>query len=142
MTLHLEQLESREVPNATDWFGPTGIQADQLGLTGKDIAIGLIEIGRPGIKNFDARWNTTVTPAEVLFRDGAPTKNEGPIVENDHATGVAGVLIRTGNAQANGGMVQDAKLYASGLDNGGGTDPTDAQVTRTFQAVALKHNMM
>lgn len=137
--LKLEGLESREVPaDSSDWLGKAGIQADALGLTGKDIAIGQIELGRPGIANFDARWNAKVTPTEALFRDGAATKNEGSVVENVHATGVAGILIRDGDADR--GIAKEAKLYSSALDNGGGVDPKDWEVIRTFQAIALKHS--
>lgn len=46
--LRLEPLESREVPNATDWFGPTGIQSDQLGLTGRTSASAKSKLGGPG----------------------------------------------------------------------------------------------
>ncbi len=69
------ELEKRETPAGPDWLADVGIQSAGLGLTGKDIGIGQMEIGRPGKANFDTKWNKDVTPTEFLTLGQAPRVN-------------------------------------------------------------------
>jgi hypothetical protein len=45
----LTELERRETPAAPDWLSDVGIQSAGLGLTGKGIGLGPIELGRPAL---------------------------------------------------------------------------------------------
>ena len=96
----LTELERRETPAGPDWLSDLGIQSAGLGLTGKDIGIGQMEIGRPGKANFDAKWNKDVTPAEVMTLGKPPAENDAT---TSHATSVAGAIIRK-NSEAAGGL--------------------------------------
>jgi hypothetical protein len=82
----VSSLESRESPTSADWLGKEGIQSAQLGLTGAGVAVGQVELGRPGIANFDNQWNLKVAPFEILSRDANPVKNDTSLVESAHGT--------------------------------------------------------
>jgi hypothetical protein len=90
--------------------GPNGVDALGLGLNGLGIAIGQLEIDRPGSPGFDgaANSNTNVTPAGVLEGKFNATANRGI---GQHAQQVAGVMISKGAITA--GVAPSASLYSS-----------------------------
>ncbi|MBW4519451.1 MAG: S8 family serine peptidase [Scytolyngbya sp. HA4215-MV1] len=95
--------------------GETGIDALRLhkppyNLTGRKIAIGQVEIGRPGQFGIDKEVSRSpwLNPARVFFRD-APIKSGKGV--DGHAHNVASVMISF--AKAAPGVAPDARLYAS-----------------------------
>ena len=99
-------------------IGPDGIDSAGLGLTGAGIAIGQVEISRPGFPGTDspANSNTQVVPTDVFLRDGAATPNS---TIGSHAEKVASVMISqdTVDSDSDGespvGVAIDAELYSS-----------------------------
>jgi Subtilase family len=98
-------------PSITD----DGIDALKLhqqpyNLTGRKIAIGQVEIGRPGQFGIDKAIskNRLVAPVQVFFRN-QPAKGNANL--DGHATQVASVIISTGKAMR--GVAPDARLYSS-----------------------------
>lgn len=102
-------------PSQATSIGAAGIDALRLhhppyNLTGRKIAIGQVEIGRPGLFGVDkaAASNQFVLPARVFYR------NLRPRVNNDaqgHAQNVASVMISS--AKAARGVAPGARLYSS-----------------------------
>src|SRR4051794_2756854 len=96
----LQVLEDRVVLDDTS-AGIRGINArniqtpDRVVLTGKDVAIGQLESGRPGKPGFDNanRSNHEVRPAAVYRGANNAVANEDV---NNHAETVAGVMIANG----------------------------------------------
>jgi hypothetical protein len=115
--------------------GINGIHSQGLGLTGKGIAIGQVEPGRPGLPGFDnaANSNATVTPAGVFIRDGAAVANMNT---RKHAEQVAGVMIARG-AGAPTSVAPGASLYSSAFVTAG-TDPGYQHAMLAMQQVALQ----
>jgi hypothetical protein len=108
--------------------GPEGINSDSLGLTGSGVAIGQVEVARPGdadVGDLAANRNSTVNPQGVFYRDGPPVADSNV---NNHAEGVAGVMIST-HATAKG-VATGAKLYSSAADPGD---------SRELVAVSMQH---
>ena len=103
------------MPIAETSIGKNGIDALRLqqapyNLTGKKIAIGQVEIGRPpqfGIDKAGAT-NQTVSLARVFFRN-QPAKTNTNL--DPHAAQVASVMI--GDSKAVRGVAPDARLYSS-----------------------------
>ncbi|MEL4895110.1 S8 family serine peptidase [Crocosphaera sp. Alani8] len=105
-------------------IGETGIYANRLhqqplNLTGKKIAIGQVEIGRPGVFGFDkiAAWSPTFNLAGVYYQNRA-VKSNGNL--DNHAAMVATVMVSQDKKLP--GVAPDARLYASaiGAIKGGG----------------------
>ncbi|MDJ0730175.1 MAG: S8 family serine peptidase [Crocosphaera sp.] len=104
--------------------GEAGIYAERLhqqpyNLTGRKIAIGQIEIGRPGVFGFDkiAAWSPTFKLAGVYYQNRA-VKSNGNL--DNHAAMVATVMVSKDKKLP--GVAPDARLYASaiGAIKGGG----------------------
>lgn len=116
--------------------GVNGINAKNLGLTGKGIAIGQVELERPGKPGFDdfANSHPDVNPTGVFVQNGAATAN---INTSQHAENVAGVMISTD--ATNTGVAPDAKLYSSAYVTGG-TDPRYQDALISMQHVALQNS--
>jgi Subtilase family len=105
-------------------IGEAGIGADKLhaapyGLTGRKIAIGQMEIGRPALFGLDkiATRNLEVRPSGVFFRDARAGSDE--YVE-DHSASVASVMVSQDKRFT--GVAPSANLYASaaGFEQQGG----------------------
>ncbi|EAZ91746.1 S8 family serine peptidase [Crocosphaera chwakensis] len=104
--------------------GEAGIYAHRLheqpyNLTGKKIAIGQVEIGRPGIFGFDkiAAWSPTFQLAGVYYQN-RDVKSNGNL--DNHAAMVASVMVSQDKKLP--GVAPNARLYASaiGAIKGGG----------------------
>jgi hypothetical protein len=95
----------------------TGIDAQKLQqppyhLTGKKIAIGQVELGRPSYFRFDkaASRFSIFQPEQVFFQEDLPEANTS--VEQ-HATLVASVMISRDKARP--GVAPDARLYSTAV---------------------------
>jgi hypothetical protein len=100
-----------------DSVGENGINARQLqepplNLTGRKIAIGQIEIGRPARFGLDKAGSTnrSVRPGRLFFRDAPAEAND--LVDN-HAGRVASILISRDKTLT--GVAPEATLYASAV---------------------------
>jgi len=100
-----------------DSVGEKGINARRLhqppyNLIGRKIAIGQVEIGRPGKFGLDKdiSSNPNLTIAKVFYRDSKPTSNTH--VDN-HAAQVAAVMVSQDKRL--GGVAPGAKLYSSAI---------------------------
>ncbi|MBD2439467.1 S8 family serine peptidase [Nostoc sp. FACHB-110] len=98
-------------------LGSNGIDALRLhqppyNLTGRKIAIGQVEIGRPGMFGWDkaVSKNRTVSLAAVFLRNGPAKSNNGV---DPHAYNVAGVMVSTDKALP--GVAPQARLYSSAV---------------------------
>jgi subtilisin family serine protease len=103
--------------NQSSSIGPSGIdalllQGDPYNLTGRKIAIGQVEIGRPGVLGLDkaGAQNQSVKPVQVFFRNGRARSNTN--VDN-HANYVASLLI--GEAKGLRGIAPNARLYSAAV---------------------------
>ncbi len=119
-----------------DTNGKDGIDSRELlklGLTGKGIAIGQVEGGRPGKPGFDnaANSNLIVQPKEVFVQDKPAKANENTATHEGHATMVAGVMIA--KADTGAGVAPNALLYASATDAS-----TQAETALSAQYVILQ----
>ncbi|MDJ1182722.1 S8 family serine peptidase [Roseofilum casamattae] len=97
--------------------GEAGVDAERLhgapyNLTGKKIAIGQVEIGRPSFFGIDKTIdpNRTVSPIQVFFRDSSPEINKHV---DPHAHNVASVMI--GQSKKFPGVSPDARLYSTAI---------------------------
>src|ERR1043165_9378052 len=156
--LQVERLEDRLVLDNHS-AGVPGIQA--LGnyeygteLTGNNVHIGQIEVGRPGKGpglNGDPAYDGAdlshihVRPEQVMYRAGGRTGPDSPLIaDNDfHATKVAGVMIATDAYDHNDilpvewGVASDALLHSSALGQlATGNDANQRTVLRTMQYMA------
>jgi hypothetical protein len=98
-------------------IGDKGIQAAILhqkpyDLQGRKIAIGQVEIGRPGKFGFDkaVSWNLTMSTLRVFYRNKPAQSNAN--VDN-HAAMVASVMVSQDKLL--GGVAPDAKLYSAAV---------------------------
>ncbi len=96
-------------------IGEAGINAEVLhkapyDLTGRKIAIGQVEIGRPALFGTDkvASNNRSVRPGGLFFRNAPATADEH--VE-DHSASVASIMVSQDKRFT--GVAPDAKLFAS-----------------------------
>ncbi|WP_017316082.1 S8 family serine peptidase [Mastigocladopsis repens] len=101
-------------------FGTNGIDALRLhqppyNLIGRKIAIGQVEIGRPGKFGLDkaVSKNHTVSIAGVFLRNRAAKSNSGV---DPHAYNVASIMISTDKAFP--GIAPRARLYSSAVGSG------------------------
>lgn len=97
--------------------GEAGIDALRLhgspyNLTGRKIAIGQVEIGRPSVFGLDktAPVNRVVRVDRVFFQDESPSANE---LVDEHANNVASVMISQDKMLT--GVAPDADLFASAI---------------------------
>lgn len=102
------------------FFGTNGIDAVKLhqfpyNLIGRKIAIGQVEIGRPGKFGVDkaVSGNHSVSLAAVFLRNGPAKSNSGV---DPHAYNVAGVMVSTNKALP--GVAPGARLYSSAVGTG------------------------
>ncbi|MDX2241737.1 MAG: S8 family serine peptidase [Leptolyngbyaceae cyanobacterium bins.302] len=96
-------------------IGATGIDALRLhqapyNLTGRKIAIGQVEIGRPGQFGIDkvVAQNRFMALAQVFYRDDRPRINTNIDI---HAQNVASIMI--GNSKQMRGVAPQARLFSS-----------------------------
>ncbi|MUG97818.1 S8 family serine peptidase [Scytonema sp. UIC 10036] len=101
-------------------FGTNGIDAFKLhkppyNLTGRKIAIGQVEIGRPGQFGIDkaVSKNRSVSLAGVFLRNGLAKSNSSV---DPHAYNVASVMVSTNKALP--GIAPQARLYSSAVGSG------------------------
>ena len=141
--LRLEVLEDRVLLDDSS-AGISGINARNLttaggaALTGSGLAIGQVEMGRPGdvdIPDNAANRNDDVNPFQGFYREANATPNDYTGVEGGHATRVAGVMIANGAADT--GVAPQAKLYAS-ADDESATQQKYGLIS--MQHVALQNN--
>lgn len=102
-------------PMGQSSVGQNGIDAlrlhrDPYNLTGRKIAIGQVEIGRPGRFGLDKEIspNWAILPIQVFFRDTPARSNNGV---DEHAHNVASVMISA--AKAAPGVAPGARLFSS-----------------------------
>ncbi|WP_416670910.1 S8 family serine peptidase [Egbenema bharatensis] len=98
-------------------IGEDGIQASVLhqppyNLTGRKIAIGQVEIGRPALFGLDkaGATNRAVRPNRLFFRD---SQAESDTLVDRHAASVASVMISQDKTLT--GVAPDAVLYAAAI---------------------------
>ena len=101
----------------SDSVGPDGIdalrlQAEPYNLTGRKIAIGQVEIGRPGLFGVDkqAVENSPVTVQRILQLDGPGIADE---FVDEHANNVASVMISQDKLLR--GVAPNAFLYSAAI---------------------------
>jgi len=114
--------------------GPSGANALNLGLDGTGVAIGMIELSRPGDSSTDlpANSHNQVDPA-VLY-NGSAVSSAGPI--SDHATGVAGVMIASNNPTARLVGVSPGAILHAGADRNNPIDVSLAVVANRIARVS------
>lgn len=98
-------------------IGPEGIDAQRLhaapySLTGAKIAIGQVEIGRPGQFGLDkvVPGMPPVAVSRVFYRDGGAQANQSV---DSHAAHVAGVMVSQDKTLT--GVAPDARLYSAAV---------------------------
>ena len=98
-------------------IGEVGINVRKLhdppyDLVGRKIAIGQVEIGRPGVFGFDkaVSWNPATALERVFFRDGRAKANTDV---DAHAAMVAGVMVSQDKTLR--GVAPAARLYSSAV---------------------------
>ncbi|HEY9666278.1 MAG TPA: S8 family serine peptidase, partial [Coleofasciculaceae cyanobacterium] len=98
-------------------IGEVGIEANKLhappyNLIGRKIAIGQVEIGRPGVFGFDkAASLNSRTPLERVFYRNGPAKSNTNV--DAHAAMVAGVMVSRDKSLP--GVAPGARLYSSAV---------------------------
>ena len=117
----------------------TGIEALKLhkppyNLIGRKIAIGQVEIGRPGIFGFDkaVSWNPPTTLERAFYRDG-PAKSNTNV--DAHASMVAGVMVSRDKGLP--GVAPGARLYSTAV--GAPTKGGQPEECLSAQYVALQN---
>lgn len=123
-------------------IGPDGIDARRLhqapySLTGKKIAIGQVEGGRPGLFGTDklAIPNNPVNVAQVLQLEGSAVANE--FVDN-HANHVASVMISQDKRLT--GVAPDATLFSAAIGPLDREMSGQPQECLTTQHIALRNS--
>lgn len=98
-------------------IGEVGIEANKLhappyNLIGRKIAIGQVEIGRPGVFGFDKAVSVNSrTPLERVFYRNGPAKSNTNV--DAHAAMVAGVMVSRDKGLP--GVAPGARLYSSAV---------------------------
>jgi hypothetical protein len=121
-----------------DSLGEAGIDAIKLhlppyNLTGKKIAIGQVEIGRPVQFGWDkSAQNPKFKVEQIFYRAGDSKPN---LNTEQHATMVASVMVSQDKAYP--GVSPDARLYASAIGNPKLTPQADE--CRSIQHVAVQN---
>lgn len=103
-------------------------------LQGRKVAIGQVEIGRPGIFSLDkiVAWNPPINLAQVFLQDKSPTANRNV---DPHAFMVAGVMVSRDKAIP--GVAPMADLYSSAV--GSPRNNGQPEECLTSQHVALQN---
>ena len=103
-------------------------------LRGRKVAIGQVEIGRPGVFGLDKvmAWNPRVELAQVFIQDKPPTANRNV---DTHAFMVAGVMVSQDKAVP--GVAPLAQLYSSAV--GSPRNNGQAQECLASQHIALQN---
>jgi len=119
----------------SDSVGRNGIDAKRLhaapfNLTGEKIAIGQVEIGRPGQFGIDkvTDFDMPVVVRRVFLLDGVPAANE---YVDGHAANVASVMISQDKLHT--GVAPNALLYA------GAVGPLDGGTAQPQECLASQH---
>ncbi|WP_234300742.1 S8 family serine peptidase [Sphaerospermopsis aphanizomenoides] len=120
-------------------LGSNGIDALKLhqppyNLTGRKIAIGQVEIGRPGMFGLDkaVSKNRAISPVAVFLRTVPAKSNTGV---DPHAYNVAAVMVSKDKAWP--GVAPDAKLYSSAV--GSTKNMGQAEECLSAQHIALQN---
>ncbi|HYW22149.1 MAG TPA: S8 family serine peptidase [Nodularia sp. (in: cyanobacteria)] len=120
-------------------LGTDGIDALRLhqppyNLLGRKIAIGQVEIGRPGMFGWDkaVSQNPAISLAAVFLRDGPAKSNTGV---DSHAYNVAGVMVSRDKALP--GVAPKAQLYSSAV--GSTRNMGQPEECLTAQHIALQN---
>lgn len=121
--------------------GPDGIDARRLhtgpfNLLGRKVALGQVEIGRPGLYSFDkgVTRSQAFTPTGLFVMDRRAQPDEWL---DGHAHAVAGVMLA--RHKVAGGVAPEARLYAAATGFGGGPAPNgQARECLASQTVALQ----
>ncbi len=123
----------------SSYMGSKGIDAKKLhqppyNLTGRKIAIGQVEIGRPGMFGWDkaVSGNHRVSLAGVFFRDKPAKSNSGV---DTHAYNVAAIMVS--NDKGFRGVAPAARLYSSAVGSTKGT--AQAQECLSAQHIAMQN---
>ncbi len=110
------------------------LQAPPYNLTGRKIAIGQVEIGRPAQFGLDkvAAGNFVVNLGRLFYRDGLASPND---YVDPHAANVASIMVSSDKFLQ--GVAPEARLYsaASGFEQQGG----QAEECLASQTVALQN---
>ncbi|MDJ0734163.1 MAG: S8 family serine peptidase [Nostocaceae cyanobacterium] len=121
------------------YIGSKGIDARKLhkfpyNLTGRKIAIGQVEIGRPGMFGWDkaVSGNHRVSLAGVFFRN-KPAKSNSSV--DTHAYNVAAIMVS--NDKGFPGVAPAARLYSSAVGSTKGT--AQAQECLSAQHIAMQN---
>ncbi|MBD2384781.1 S8 family serine peptidase [Cylindrospermum sp. FACHB-282] len=104
-------------------------------LIGRKIAIGQVEIGRPGMFGWDktVSKNRAISPVAVFLRNGPAKSNSGV---DPHAYNVAGVMVSTDKGLP--GVAPGARLYSSAV--GSMKNMGQPEECLSAQHVALQNN--
>lgn len=96
----------------TDGIDVLKLHQAPFNLTGRKIAIGQVEIGRPGMFGWDkaVSKNRALSLAAVFLRNGPAKSNNGV---DPHAYNVAGVMVSRDKALP--GVAPEARLYSSAV---------------------------
>ncbi|MDB9375971.1 S8 family serine peptidase [Nodularia sphaerocarpa] len=120
-------------------LGTNGIDALRLhqppyNLLGRKIALGQVEIGRPGMFGWDkaVSQNSAISLAAVFMRDGPAKSNTGV---DSHAYNVAGVMVSRDKALP--GVAPKAQLYSSAV--GSTRNMGQPEECLTAQHIALQN---
>lgn len=115
--LSLSILINPVLASPTSSVGEAGIEAHKLhappyNLLGRKIAIGQVEIGRPGVFGLDkaVSWNPVTTLERAFYRNG-PAKSDANV--DSHAAMVAGVMVSRDKGLP--GVAPRARLYSSAV---------------------------
>ncbi|MEW6498516.1 MAG: peptidase S8 and S53 subtilisin kexin sedolisin, partial [Cyanobacteriota bacterium] len=115
--LSLSGLINPVLASPTSSVGEAGIEARKLhappyNLLGRKIAIGQVEIGRPGVFGLDkaVSWNPATALERVFYRNG-PAKSDTNV--DSHAAMVAGVMVSRDKGLP--GVAPGARLYSTGV---------------------------
>ncbi len=130
--------------------GPNGINSTGLGLTGAGVAIGQVEIERPGLPSSPGNTrdaaiytNDAVQPTKAFKKDKdvelAPTDFDDDVDKNDHAEQVAGIMISTDSNVP--GVAPGSSLYSSAVVTGGNFAFDYDGAILSMQKIASQTNM-
>ena len=110
------------------------LQAPPYNLTGRKIAIGQVEIGRPGQFGLDkaVSWNPAIALSGIFYRD-TPAKANTEV--DAHAAMVAGIMISRDKAFP--GVAPGARLYSSAV--GSPKKSGQAEECLTAQYIAMQN---
>ena len=125
--------------SSTSSIGEAGIEARKLhdppyNLIGRKIAIGQVEIGRPGVFGLDkaVSWHPATTLERVFYRD-SPAKSNTNV--DPHAAMVAGVMVSRDKSLP--GVAPGARLYSTAV--GSPTKGGQPEECLSAQYVALQN---